>query len=98
MLGWAIGDAFTPAADREADSPSTSGMAGRTTATPRSSPGSGSSRAVAALPDRDRVVMRMRFVDGCEAREIAAALGITANAVHQALHRGRAALRAAWVA
>jgi DNA-directed RNA polymerase specialized sigma24 family protein len=55
-------------------------------------------QAVAGLPDRDREVMRMRVAEGREPAEIAEALGITANAVHQAIHRGRRALREAWTA
>ena len=48
------------------------------------------------LPPRVRDVTRMRFGEGREIAEIAQELGIERNAVDQALHRGRAALREAW--
>jgi RNA polymerase sigma factor (sigma-70 family) len=49
------------------------------------------------LPPRVRDVTRMRFGQGREIAEIAQELGIERNAVDQALHRGRAALRRAWL-
>ena len=49
------------------------------------------------LPRRVRDVTRMRFGEGREIPEIAHELGIERNAVDQALHRGRAALRTAWL-
>ena len=49
------------------------------------------------LPPRVRDVTRMRFGEGREIAEIAQELGIQRNAVDQALHRGRAALREAWL-
>jgi RNA polymerase sigma factor (sigma-70 family) len=45
------------------------------------------------LPDREREVLEMRYLDGCEIIDIAARLGITRNAVDQALFRGRQRLR-----
>jgi RNA polymerase sigma factor (sigma-70 family) len=45
------------------------------------------------LPSRARQVCHMRLVEGLRPEEIAAALGITRNAVDQALHRGYLKLR-----
>jgi len=49
-------------------------------------------RAVAALPERQRVVLLLREVDGMSYEEIAEALGIPIGTVESRLHRGRAAL------
>lgn len=46
-----------------------------------------------SLPRRDRDVMRLRWIDGEEISDIADQLGITPNAVSQALHRGASRLR-----
>jgi RNA polymerase sigma factor (sigma-70 family) len=96
VLGWAIGDAFARRREREPDAPLDAWAGGDDDGYGAVDARDWFDRAAAALPDRDRVVMRMRFAEGREAREIAVALGITANAVHQAIHRGRRALRAAW--
>ena len=48
---------------------------------------------MAALPEGDRVPMRLRHVEGCEIPEIARRLGRTRNAIDQALARGRRHLR-----
>ena len=45
------------------------------------------------LPHREREVLEMRYLDGCEIADIARALGTTRNAVDQALFRGRRRLR-----
>ena len=45
------------------------------------------------LPPREREVLEMRYLDGREIVDIATALGITRNAVDQALFRGRRRLR-----
>ena len=50
-------------------------------------------RLFAGLPGRDGEVMRLRYLDLLEAAQIAEALGISANAVHQALWRGHQALK-----
>ena len=50
-------------------------------------------RLFARLPERDGEVMRLRYLDLLEPAEVAALLGISANAVHQALWRGHQALR-----
>lgn len=50
-------------------------------------------RLFAGLPGRDGEVMRLRYLDLLEPAQIAEALGISANAVHQALWRGHQALR-----
>lgn len=48
--------------------------------------------AVAALPPRDRQVIELTVYAGWAVAEVAAALGISANAVKQAKHRGLRAL------
>jgi len=47
---------------------------------------------VAALPDKHRVVLLLREVDGMSYEEIAEALGIAIGTVESRLHRARAAL------
>ena len=47
----------------------------------------------AELPDGSRRVLGLRYQDGLEIDEIAERLGLTRNAVDQALHRGHAKLR-----
>jgi len=47
----------------------------------------------AGLPTRVREVMELRYLEGLEIGEIAARLGMTRNAVDQALHRGHATIR-----
>ena len=96
VLGWAIADVSARQRDREPDAPLDEGVGGDDGGYSAGVARDWFDRAAASLPDRDRVVMRMRFAEGREAREIATALGITANAVHQAIHRGRRALRTAW--
>ncbi len=49
-----------------------------------------------ALPEGDRAVLRLRWIEGLEPAEIAERLGKEPNAVYQSLHRGHAALREAW--
>lgn len=49
------------------------------------------------LPEGDRRVMGMRYLDGRRPAEIAEALGMTRNAVDQALWRGRQALKEAFL-
>jgi len=51
-------------------------------------------RLFSELPERDRQVCELRYLRGLEIEEIAAALGITRNAVDQALHRAHRELRA----
>jgi RNA polymerase sigma factor (sigma-70 family) len=46
-----------------------------------------------ALPEKQREVLRLHYVGGLRLKDIAAALGATANAVHQAHFAGLAALR-----
>jgi RNA polymerase sigma factor (sigma-70 family) len=48
------------------------------------------------LPPRDREVATMRWRKGMEIVDIAAALGLTANAVYQSIHRTIASLREKW--
>jgi RNA polymerase sigma factor (sigma-70 family) len=50
-------------------------------------------RALAALPDGDGEVARLRYLDGLEIEEIAERLGKTRNAVDQALFRSRKKLQ-----
>jgi RNA polymerase sigma factor (sigma-70 family) len=50
-------------------------------------------RLFAELPEREREVLRLRYIEGLEISEIAAQLGMTRNAVDQALHRGHGKLR-----
>jgi RNA polymerase sigma factor (sigma-70 family) len=50
---------------------------------------------IAALPRRDGQVARMRYLGDAEPRDIADALGMEPNAVHQSLHRARKRLRPA---
>ncbi len=45
------------------------------------------------LPPREREVWTLHIVEGMAPRQIAGRLGISRNAVDQALHRGRRALR-----
>ena len=45
------------------------------------------------LPQRQRQVLDLRYRRGLTPAEIAAELGIEANAVHQALHNGHGKLR-----
>jgi RNA polymerase sigma-70 factor (ECF subfamily) len=47
----------------------------------------------ADLPEGDRLVLDLRYVDGLEIQEVADRLGKTRNAVDQALHRAHAKLR-----
>jgi RNA polymerase sigma-70 factor (ECF subfamily) len=51
----------------------------------------------APLPDGDRIVLTLRYLDGLEPAQIAAKLGKQPNAVHQALYRGHKALLDSWV-
>ncbi|MGY1672676.1 RNA polymerase sigma factor [Geodermatophilus sp. SYSU D00710] len=52
-------------------------------------------RALAGLPDRQRLVVEMRDVHGLSAEETCAALELSAANQRVLLHRGRAALRSA---
>jgi RNA polymerase sigma factor (sigma-70 family) len=47
----------------------------------------------AGLPPRVRDVMRLRYLEGLDIGVIAERLGMTRNAVDQALHRGHATIR-----
>jgi RNA polymerase sigma factor (sigma-70 family) len=47
----------------------------------------------ADLPARTRDVLRLRYLEGVEIEQIAERLGMTRNAVDQALHRGHAKLK-----
>ena len=49
----------------------------------------------ADLPARQREVVELRYLSGLEHEEIASRLGMTRNAVDQALHNGHARLRQA---
>jgi RNA polymerase sigma factor (sigma-70 family) len=51
---------------------------------------------IAGLPDRQRQVAELRFLDGLERDEIALQLGIERNAVYQALHNAVEKLREAY--
>ncbi len=51
--------------------------------------------ALAALPDRQRIVVTLHDVEGLATEEVAEALGLTTNNVRVLLHRGRARLQAA---
>jgi RNA polymerase sigma factor (sigma-70 family) len=48
---------------------------------------------LATLPGETRRVMELRYLDGLEIEQIAERLGVTRNAVDQALHRGHKKLR-----
>ena len=50
-------------------------------------------RALAALPGKTRRVLELRYLEGLGHCEIAERLGMTRNAVDQALHRGHRKLR-----
>ncbi len=50
---------------------------------------------IAALPPADARVVRLKWIEGCEIVDIARMVGCSRNAVDQALHRGRVALRKA---
>jgi RNA polymerase sigma-70 factor (ECF subfamily) len=52
-------------------------------------------RALDELPERQRLVVQLRDVQGMSAEETCAALGLTPGNQRVLLHRGRAALRAA---
>jgi RNA polymerase sigma factor (sigma-70 family) len=47
----------------------------------------------ATLPPQTRKVLELRYIHGLEIEQIAERLGLTRNAVDQALHRGHAKLR-----
>jgi RNA polymerase sigma-70 factor (ECF subfamily) len=49
-------------------------------------------RAMAALPEKHRVVLALREVEGMSYEEIAAALGVPVGTVESRLHRARAGL------
>jgi RNA polymerase sigma-70 factor (ECF subfamily) len=51
-------------------------------------------RAVAALPERQRVVVALRDLDGQTAEEVAEVMGISQGNQRVLLHRGRSAVRA----
>jgi RNA polymerase sigma-70 factor (ECF subfamily) len=50
--------------------------------------------ALAALPDRQRIVVTLHDVEGLSTEEVAEALQLTTNNVRVLLHRGRARLQA----
>jgi RNA polymerase sigma-70 factor (ECF subfamily) len=52
-------------------------------------------RLMAGLPPREKQVIELRWRQGLDVPDVAQALGIDANAVHQALHRAHAKLRKA---
>ncbi len=54
--------------------------------------GAAVARAVAALPDKHRVVLLLREADGLSYEEIAESLGVAVGTVESRLHRARAAL------
>jgi RNA polymerase sigma factor (sigma-70 family) len=47
---------------------------------------------IADLPEKTRRIVELRYLGGLEIEDIAESLGMTRNAVDQALHRGRVAL------
>jgi RNA polymerase sigma-70 factor (ECF subfamily) len=49
--------------------------------------------ALAGLPERQRVVVTLRDVEGCTAEEVCVILGVSAANQRVLLHRGRAAVR-----
>ncbi len=51
--------------------------------------------AIAELPARQRAVMTLRDVDGCDAAEVCDALGLSASNERVILHRARTAVRRA---
>ena len=51
-------------------------------------------RAVAALPERQRVEVALRDLDGRTAEEVAEVMGISPGNQRVLLHRGRSAVRA----
>ena len=51
--------------------------------------------ALASLPERQRVVVTLRDVEGLTSEEVAEVLGVSAGNQRVLLHRGRAAVRAA---
>ena len=53
----------------------------------------GLEQMLAGLPARERQVLTLRYLDGREIAEIAEELGMTRNAVDQALFRGRRRLK-----
>ena len=59
--------------------------------------GAAVNEALATLPDLDRDVFLMREVSGLGYEEIAAACGVTPDAVRSRLHRTRLELRTAWL-
>ncbi len=48
-----------------------------------------------ALPDRDRLLLTMRYLDGCDYKTIARVLNISASSVGQLLHRAKTRLATA---
>lgn len=53
-------------------------------------------RRLAGLPEGERRALTLRYVDGLPIDEIARRLGMTRNAVDQALYRGHRRLRRVW--
>jgi RNA polymerase sigma-70 factor (ECF subfamily) len=51
--------------------------------------------ALVDLPDRQRTVVVLRDVEGCDSDEVCAILGVSAENQRVLLHRGRAKVRAA---
>ncbi len=49
--------------------------------------------AMRCLPERDRQLLMMKYVDGLSYGEIAQRIGVTASSVQSRLHRARALLR-----
>lgn len=49
--------------------------------------------AMARMPERDRQLLMLKYVDGLSYGDIATRVGVTASAVQSRLHRARAALR-----
>jgi RNA polymerase sigma-70 factor (ECF subfamily) len=95
---WLIGIAWTQVAERARRAPATAGA--------QTDGSSGDdfadavvrrltlADAVAALPDRDRELIALRYGGDLTAREIGRLLGLRANAVEVALHRALTRLRA----
>ncbi len=53
-------------------------------------------RRLAGLPEGERIALSLRYLEGLAIDEIATRLGMTRNAVDQALHRGHRRLRRTW--
>ena len=91
VIGWTLGDFF---GDKRTDSPLPDELG-------EAQPEGELSRLTLeslfeSLPEGDRAVLSLRWIEGLEPAEIAERLAKEPNAVYQSLHRGHRALREAW--